>query len=161
MSVAPGGGLPGEVVDLLTVLARERGPTASLVIGTARGDATRALRDGGLEVEQAGRPAHLALPVMVEAGRRFGLVWLDGRHLFDHLLVDLFYADLLLEAGGVAIVNNAHWPGLRRAVAYFETNRAYRRLERGPERVAVLLKERDDDRTGNRREDAGELFRRF
>jgi hypothetical protein len=134
-----------------------------VVVGAARGDAPRALLAGAgpHRLIMAAEPSHLSLPELAEAGVRARIAWLDGRHLFDHLLVDLFYADLLLVPGGVAVINNAHWPGLSRAVAYFETNRAYRRLDRVPERLAVLRKERDDDRTGNRRDDAGELFRRF
>ncbi|GAC1653986.1 MAG: hypothetical protein NVS9B1_04350 [Candidatus Dormibacteraceae bacterium] len=105
-------------------------------------------------------PSFLALPRLIADGLRVDLAFIDGRHLFDHLLVDLFYCDRLLRLGGVAAVNNASWPGLAKAVAYFETNRAYRRLD-GPERLALLQKEADDDRAGNRRDDAGLLFNRF
>ncbi len=44
---------------------------------------------------------YLALPKLVEQGRRFDFVLIDGWHSFDYTLVDLFYADLLLNVDGV------------------------------------------------------------
>ena len=91
-------------------------------------------------------PSHLLLPGLLGSGARFQFAFLDGRHLFDYLLVDLFYTDLLLDAGGLVVVDDVDRPELDRAVHFFETNRAYSRLGGAPQRLAVLRKEADDSR---------------
>ena len=92
------------------------------------------------------RPSYLALPGLVEAGNRFQFAFIDGRHLFDYLLVDLFFTDLLLDAGGVVVVDDVDRPELDRAARFFETNRAYERLGGFPDRLAVLRKLAEDSR---------------
>jgi hypothetical protein len=148
------GDLPADCLEHLAGLAAGAGST--LLVGSPRTNAATALGSPVL-VE---RDAHLRLPQLIESGARFRLALADGRHLFDHLLVDLFYIDLLLEPGGRVAVNNATWPGLARAVAYFTSNRGYLR-ERGPERLATLRKAADDDRRGNDRLEVGGLFEPF
>jgi hypothetical protein len=145
------GDLPGDCLTHLSRLAADAGST--LLVGSPRTNAATAL---GTPVV-VDRDPHLRLPQLIETGARFRLALADGRHLFDDLLVDLFYIDLLLEPGGRVAVNNATWPGLARAVAYFTSNRGYLR-EPGPERLATLRKAADDARRGNDRSEVGDLF---
>lgn len=91
-------------------------------------------------------PSHLALPSLVGDGRRFQFAVIDGRHLFDYLMVDLFYTDLLLDVGGLVVLDDVDRPELERAARFFETNRAYSRVGEAPRRLAVLRKEADDSR---------------
>ena len=110
---------------------------------------------GLLRVEAAGvaerlhflsRPSYLALPGLVEDGARFQLAFIDGRHLFDYLLVDLFFTDLVLDPGGLVVLDDVDRPELERAARFFETNRAYERLGGFPNRLAVLRKAAEDSR---------------
>ncbi|MDP7348125.1 MAG: class I SAM-dependent methyltransferase, partial [Phycisphaeraceae bacterium] len=57
---------------------------------------------------------YLALPKLVEQGRRFDFVLIDGWHSFDYTLVDLFYADLLLNVDGVVAIHDTGWPAVHR-----------------------------------------------
>lgn len=66
--------------------------------------------------------------------------------MFDHLLLDLFLTDLLLDPGGVVAVDDAHWPGLYRSLLYWERNRTYERLADSTRRLATFRKTADDDR---------------
>lgn len=91
-------------------------------------------------------PSYLALPSLVRDDRRFQFAMIDGRHLFDYLLVDLFYTDLLLEVGGLMVVDDVDRPELERAARFFETNRGYSRVGDVPPRLAVLRKGADDSR---------------
>lgn len=70
---------------------------------------------GLLNVERAGLkdrftfhdgPSETVMPRMVEEDRRFDLVFIDGHHRFDHVLVDLFFADRLLGEGGLVVFDD-------------------------------------------------------
>lgn len=93
---------------------------------------------------------YAALPRLVERGDRFGFAFLDGLHKFDYTLLDFFYADLLLEPGGVVIFDDLHVPAVRKVVAFILGNKPhYRQLEEvGNERIAVLEKTEDQRLAG-------------
>ena len=42
----------------------------------------------------------------------YDLVYVDGHHSFDYVLLDFFYADQLLGAGGVVGFNDCGWPSV-------------------------------------------------
>lgn len=48
----------------------------------------------------------LAMPRLLQAGRKFDFCFVDGMHLFDYTLIDLFYADLLVRVGGIIWYTN-------------------------------------------------------
>jgi predicted O-methyltransferase YrrM len=97
-------------------------------------DPNQATRFSGLgrqHLEEAGvswlvechdRPSELALPALVEAGRRFDLAVVDGNHRFDAVFVDLFYLGRLLGPGRVVFLDDYQLPGVARAAAFFVTN---------------------------------------
>ena len=64
------------------------------------------------------RPSEVALPALLAEGRTFQFVLIDGWHTFDHTLLDLFYANRLLEEGGIVVIDDLHLHGVRRAVRY-------------------------------------------
>lgn len=80
---------------------------------------------GLLQLERAGldhvtlveRPSEQALPDLAatEAGR-LHLVFIDGWHTFDHVMVDAFYATQLLAVGGYLAFDDVTFPSVRRAV---------------------------------------------
>ena len=53
------------------------------------------------------------------------LVFVDGSHLYDHVLLDVFYSDLLLRPGGVVVLDDLWMPSVRRVVSFVLRNRAY------------------------------------
>jgi len=93
---------------------------------------TERFADCGLQVlEEAGvRPlveyhaegSQIALPAFLKEGRQFDFAFVDGNHRFDSVFVDLFYLGRLMRKGGVVILDDYNLPGIKRAVAFFQTN---------------------------------------
>lgn len=75
-------------------------------------------------------PSYLALPQLVREGAAgtFDLVFIDGMHLFDFTLIDLFYADLLTKVGGVILVDDIRMPSVAQVVDYVTGNYKHLRL---------------------------------
>lgn len=82
-------------------------------------------------------PNYLALPALVRQGGKFDFIFIDGWHSFDYVIVDTFFADLLLRDGGVLALHDTDSPAVFKAVRFFETHRAYERLSPS---LAVALK---------------------
>lgn len=82
---------------------------------------------GRLSVERAGlagfvevieEPSALVLPRLVAAGRRFGIVYVDGSHLYENVFVDCYHAVHLLAPGGVLVMDDAPHPHVARVVCF-------------------------------------------
>jgi predicted O-methyltransferase YrrM len=99
-------------------------------------------------VELIEEASELALPRLAasRAGEPLDLVLIDGLHLFDHTLVDFFYADRLLRVGGVVVFHDTWMPAVRQTASFVLANRAYERLEAGDEEMWALRKTAADDR---------------
>jgi predicted O-methyltransferase YrrM len=89
---------------------------------------------GVLNVERAGlqrwlrfieAPSADALPHLIRTGERVEFAFIDGGHLFDFALVDLFLVDQLLEIHGLVVFDDVWMPSVRRVVSFAITNRAY------------------------------------
>jgi predicted O-methyltransferase YrrM len=102
----------------------------------------------GLEdrVELIEEPSELALPRLAASGAELDLVLIDGLHLFDHTLVDFFYADRLLRVGGAVVFHDTWMPAVRQAASFVLANRAYERLEAGDDAMWALRKVGGDER---------------
>jgi len=74
------------------------------------------------------QPDYLALPQLVAEGVRCDFVLIDGWHSFDYTLLDLFYADLLLNDGGLVAFHDTYMPCVYRAVRFLEAHKPYERL---------------------------------
>ena len=68
---------------------------------------------------------YLALPMLLRAGERFDIAYIDGWHTVDYTLLDLFYIDKMLEVGGVVGVNDCGFAAVDAAVRMFLTHRDY------------------------------------
>ncbi|KAA0174558.1 hypothetical protein FNF27_03932 [Cafeteria roenbergensis] len=79
------------------------------------------------------RPSHIAMPaVEAELGpESLDLVFVDGMHLFDYTLVDLFCADRLLRVGGLVGLDDIQHAGVEACVEYIEVNFPHWRRLRG------------------------------
>jgi predicted O-methyltransferase YrrM len=91
-------------------------------------------------------PDYQALPQLLAEGKRFDLVFVDGLHIFDHTLLDFFYADRMLRVGGYIAFDDCSFPAVEAVLSYVLANRAYEPIGRHHERLAVLRKLADDDR---------------
>ena len=108
-----------------------------------RGAGRRTLRDAGAAdfVELIEEESQLALPSLVREGRRFDLALIDGDHKFDGAFVDMYFADRLLEPGGLMVADDVWMPAIAAAVSYLETNLRYEPVQRiAPELASRLLR---------------------
>jgi hypothetical protein len=72
-----------------------------------------------------------ALPDLLREGQRAGLVYIDGVHTFDYVLLDTFYGDKLLEVGGVIGFNDCGWRSVGAAIRFIRHHRRYEELDVG------------------------------
>jgi predicted O-methyltransferase YrrM len=70
-------------------------------------------------------PSYEALPRLLEAGGRFDLAFVDGRHLEDYAMVDFFYIDRMLDVGGCIVFDDLWLSAIRHVVSYIRRERAY------------------------------------
>jgi predicted O-methyltransferase YrrM len=77
-------------------------------------------------VEFIEKPSQIALPELVAAGTRIDFAFIDGEHTFDHALVDFFFIDQLMNAGGVVVFDDTGWPSLRKLTRFVALNRSYK-----------------------------------
>ena len=82
-------------------------------------------------------PDFLALPQLVGASERFDLVFVDGWHSFEYVMLDMFYADLLLRPGGVLGFDDCDMPATRRSLRFLLTHRPYIEIVTGPARYTA------------------------
>jgi cephalosporin hydroxylase len=93
---------------------------------------------GLLAVERAGlmgymdfRQAYsaLELPKLLEADARFGLVYVDGSHLFEDVFVDAYFVTRLLTEGGVVAFDDSSNPHVAKVVRFLRTNTELKELD--------------------------------
>jgi predicted O-methyltransferase YrrM len=71
-------------------------------------------------------PGHLELPRLLEAGRQFDFIFIDGAHQFDYKFVDAFYAHRLLRTGGWLALHDLRFQSTRKVFRYLRTLDSYR-----------------------------------
>jgi predicted O-methyltransferase YrrM len=71
-----------------------------------------------------------ALPSLEGSGERFDLIFVDGYHRFDDVLLDVTAAARLCRPGGVIVLHDMWLPSVRAVVAFLQANRP--ELERMP-----------------------------
>ena len=64
----------------------------------------------------------LELPRMVERGERFGLVYIDGSHLYEDVFVDFYFVARLLADDGVVIFDDRTDPHVHKALCFIRRN---------------------------------------
>lgn len=89
-------------------------------------------------IELVEQPSELALPALAAKGAQFDLAFVDGLHLFDHILIDFFYFDRMLDEGGIVVFHDTWMPAVQKAIGFVVANRAYERIE---DRTAEIERE--------------------
>jgi len=96
---------------------------------------------GLLNLERAGLMGHFrlleasserALPSLLADGEKFDFIFIDGLHLFDHTILDFFYADKLLNLGGLLMMHDLWMPAIRKVAAFILRNLPYREIPPPP-----------------------------
>jgi len=92
-------------------------------------------------------PSHVALPMLLGEGVRLDFALIDGRHLFDFVLVDFFYVDQMLETGGIVAFHDTWMGAIASAAAFVQRNRDYEPVRTRAPAIAALRKIREDERS--------------
>jgi predicted O-methyltransferase YrrM len=122
-------------VSALHILDAMESAGAGRLVGMDPAQHDAVWQGGGLEnIRRAGlqgryefheESSQVLLPRLAASGLRVQLAFIDGWHTFDHTLVDFFYADRMLDAGGVVLLDDVGYPAIRRACHFIVTNRDY------------------------------------
>lgn len=71
-------------------------------------------------------PSQLMAPRLLETNEQFDFAFIDGMHTFQHKLVDYFFADQLLKAGGWLVFHDLVFPSVKKVLRFIETQHNYR-----------------------------------
>lgn len=86
---------------------------------------------GLMSLERAGLSGYLdyrpvfsseELPKMLSCGERFGLVYIDGSHLFENVFVDAYFCVRLLTAGGVVAFDDSSNPHVAKVIRFLRSS---------------------------------------
>jgi hypothetical protein len=69
--------------------------------------------------------SQIVLPRLVSEGRQYGVIFIDGSHMFDHAFVDFYFADRLIPVGGYLFFDDVWLPSIRKILQFALTNRHY------------------------------------
>lgn len=76
-------------------------------------------------------PDYLALPRLLGEGTIADLVYIDGMHTFDYVALDAFYADKLINVGGIIAFNDCGFRSIHKFLNYFVKHRDYEEIDVG------------------------------
>lgn len=62
--------------------------------------------------------SEFALPQLLKEGKKYDFVFVDGWHTFDHVLVEFFYINNLLNVGGIVAFDDTSLQGINKVMRY-------------------------------------------
>jgi predicted O-methyltransferase YrrM len=71
-------------------------------------------------------PTHLEAPKLMRKNETFDFVFIDGMHVFDYKVIDLFYADKLLQVGGFLVFHDLLLPSLKKLLKFIKVYCKYK-----------------------------------
>ena len=93
--------------------------------------------------------SHNVLPQLLKEEKQFDFIFIDGDHKFDGILVDFYYADLLLENGGYVLFHDTWMRSTQLVSSFIKKNKANYEVIDCPLRNFHLFKKiKKDDRDG-------------
>ncbi|MCH7962750.1 MAG: class I SAM-dependent methyltransferase [Bacteroidetes bacterium] len=88
---------------------------------------TNLKRTGCTFFELIEEPSEYALAKLTQTQTEaLDLIFIDGWHTFDHIMLDLFYSNRLLKIGGYLIIDDCRLPSIAKAISYFSKYPAYK-----------------------------------
>ncbi len=79
-------------------------------------------------VEFIAESSDIALPRLVARGDRVDLVFVDGKHAFPFPAVDFHYANLLLRAGGILVMDDAPIRAVKQVCRFLDESQEWQYL---------------------------------
>lgn len=82
------------------------------------------LKEAGVAsiVEHISEESQIVLPRLVSEERKFDFAYVDGRHLFDYVFLDLIYLGRLVRPEGIIFGDDYQAPSVAKAVSFCVTN---------------------------------------
>jgi hypothetical protein len=71
------------------------------------------------------QPSEIVLPYLLSKHKQYDLGFIDGWHTFDHTLIDFFYLNRLIKVGGIIIIDDISFPGIKKLMRYILNYPAY------------------------------------
>jgi predicted O-methyltransferase YrrM len=73
-------------------------------------------------------PSEYALPKLSQLNsEKFDLIFIDGWHTFDHVMIDLYYSNKLLKIGGYVVLDDCRYHSVAKAISYLSTLPSYKK----------------------------------
>lgn len=73
--------------------------------------------------------SEIALPQLLEKNKKYDFAFIDGWHTFDHVMIDFFYINRMLEVGGVITFHDLDMPSQKKLFRYILNYPCYEFLE--------------------------------
>lgn len=67
-------------------------------------------------------PSYIALPELLQQGKQFGLIFIDGSHRFEDVFLDLSYSLKLVSVGGYIALHDCFRPANKKILKYIQAN---------------------------------------
>ena len=64
----------------------------------------------------------IALPSLCSEGASFGVIYIDGSHIFENVFIDMFYCTRLLDVGGLLLFDDSMDRHVKKVLRFVETN---------------------------------------
>jgi predicted O-methyltransferase YrrM len=74
---------------------------------------------------------YVALPRLLASGQRIDLAYIDGWHTFDYALLDFWFVDRMLNAGGVVGFNDCGFRAVDKVIKFVQSHRKYEEVDVG------------------------------
>jgi predicted O-methyltransferase YrrM len=99
-------------------------------------------------------PSGLGIPRLINEGAQFDLIFIDGNHRFDYVLVDFVLSALVCKQNGLIIFDDMWMPSVRKAASFVRHNRKdFEELSAPVTNISVFRKTGDDERDWRHFED--------
>ncbi len=91
--------------------------------------------------------SHPAMAKLGDQGMTFGIIFIDGSHLYDTAFADFVLADFLCSKGGHILLHDAWMGSVKRIISFIERNREdFQRQPSSARNIAIFQKTGDDKR---------------
>jgi len=94
----------------------------------------------------------LALPELLKSDKKFDMIFIDGMHLYDYTLIDIYYATKLINMGGLIVVDDIRHKGVKEVIYYIKKNYIMLKFienNYSSDTMATFKKIKEDDRQWN------------
>jgi predicted O-methyltransferase YrrM len=99
-------------------------------------------------------PSALGIPHLINQGLRFDVIFIDGNHRFEYVLVDFALSALVCAQGGLIVFDDMWMPSVRKVVSFVRSNRKdFDELSTPVANISVFQKSGEDQRDWRHFED--------